>query len=278
MSRIVPSQVVSVIDTIVAADRGMARTNSSISVDFSHSSALQGILDIARSVPEELLVLGAEDYTKLTCARAAIENAITISQGRTFQENSSVPMYLTPIPGFGDLNPIFLLRDALEKCPDEYPSPTTSELLFLEPDYRDVLRVDISAVNKALNQGEWKAATVLAGSVVEALLLWAIKKKPDEAVADVVASLVAAKTLGKTLPTDLDWWNLSQFVEVAFGLKLTGEATAQQIRLAKDFRNLIHPGKSLRERQECNRGTALSAVSAVEHVVTDLKKTFPPVP
>jgi hypothetical protein len=56
---------------------------------------------------------------------------------------------LTPVPGFDNVNPLFLLRDALAKCPDQYPSKATSELLFVEPSYRDVLRLDISEVNQA---------------------------------------------------------------------------------------------------------------------------------
>lgn len=37
--------------------------------------------------------------------------------------------------------------------------------------------------------------------------------------------------------------------------------------IAKDSRNLIQPGCSLRLQQVCDRGTALAAVSAFEHVI-----------
>jgi hypothetical protein len=165
----------------------------------------------------------------------------------------------------------------LAKCSDQYPTKATSELLFVESGYRDVLRLDISAVDRALSQGEWKAATVLAGSVVEALLLWAIKKKPSSDVQTAISALTTARTITK-VPSDPDRWNLAEYLEVALQLKLIGDATAQQVRLAKDFRNLIHPGRSIREKQDCNRATALSTVSAVEHVFTDLVQRFPPIP
>jgi hypothetical protein len=65
-----------------------------------------------------------------------------------------------------------LIRRALAACPDESPAPETRELAFIEDtELRDGLRLDISAINRALSNSEWKAATVLAGSVVEALLL-----------------------------------------------------------------------------------------------------------
>jgi hypothetical protein len=40
--------------------------------------------------------------------------------------------------------------------------------------------------------------------------------------------------------------------------------------LAKGFRNLIHPGRSIRLGEKCNRGTAYTALAALEHVVNDL--------
>lgn len=38
----------------------------------------------------------------------------------------------------------------------------------------------MSNITRALYNSEWKAATVLAGSVTEALLLWALEKYKDK--------------------------------------------------------------------------------------------------
>jgi hypothetical protein len=46
--------------------------------------------------------------------------------------------------------------------------------------------------------------------------------------------------------------------------------TRTQARLAKDYRNLIHPGRAARLTQKCDRGTALVTVAAVELVIRDL--------
>jgi hypothetical protein len=49
--------------------------------------------------------------------------------------------------------------------------------MFLnDPDLAEALRADIATASSALRNGEWKAATVLSGSVIEALLLWALQK------------------------------------------------------------------------------------------------------
>jgi hypothetical protein len=60
----------------------------------------------------------------------------------------------------------------------------------MEPDdFRKNLRLDMSAANRALANSEWKAATVLAGSVVEALLLWAIQRRSSDEVGQAVERL-----------------------------------------------------------------------------------------
>ena len=70
-------------------------------------------------------------------------------------------------------------------------------------------------------------------------------------------------------------WGLHQFVEVAGKLALIDPDTAKQTRLAKDFRNLIHPGRSIRKQRACDRGTALATTAAVELVSRDLQARFP---
>jgi hypothetical protein len=86
---------------------------------------------------------------------------------------------------------------------------------------------------------------------------------------NAVASLIGTALQQKPC-ADLERWNLHEYIEVAEALGVITPDTATQARLAKDFRNLIHPGRAARLGQTCDRGTALSAVAAVEHVVRDL--------
>ncbi|PYT91550.1 MAG: hypothetical protein DMG36_17890 [Acidobacteria bacterium] len=85
-----------------------------------------------------------------------------------------------------------------------------------------------------------------------------------------VAALVGNKTFGKQPPSDPEEWVLHHYVEVATHLAIIKPDTATEARLAKDFRNLIHPGRAQRLAQKCDRGTALSSVAALELVVRDL--------
>ncbi len=78
-------------------------------------------------------------------------------------------------PGYPDGDPVSLVHRMLSKCPDEAPAAGTEELKFVtDQALRNSLRPDLSAAESALHNGEWKAATVLAGSAIEALLLWSV--------------------------------------------------------------------------------------------------------
>ena len=100
--------------------------------------------------------------------------------------------------------------------------------------------------------------------VVEALLLWALQQQNPSAVSG------AAARRSLNVSSNLEKWSLYEYIEVASELTLITAETATQCMLAKDFRNLIHPGRAQRLAQECNRGTAFSAVAAMEHVINDL--------
>jgi hypothetical protein len=146
-------------------------------------------------------------------------------------------------------------------------SSQTSELTFIaDDDLRDSIRIDISAANRALHDGLWKASTVLAGAAAEALLLWAITAK--KTTAEVKA---AARSAAIPNPSsDPNNWRLDAYIKIARALDLIKDNTATLADLAKDFRNLIHPGRSARLKEVCDRGTAHSALAAVEFIVRDL--------
>jgi len=168
--------------------------------------------------------------------------------------------------GYGNLNPITVIRNVLSECPDEVPAPETSKLSFIEDeDFEKTLRLDISAANSSFANSEWKAATVLAGSVVETLLLWRLSDvSKDQLKEAAVAEKISEKKFNN--PNE---WKLESLIKVSKNLELVNEPTAIQADLARGFRNLIHPGREIRLNQKCSRGTAHSALAAVEHIVED---------
>jgi hypothetical protein len=115
-----------------------------------------------------------------------------------------------------------------------------------DQDLRDSIRRDICAANQALHNGKWKAATVLAGAAIEALLYWKLGQVPANERGKGVSATVSQGKLTKKPSTNLDLWELEQFIEVAGVLDLIKPATAAATNLARSFRNLIHPGRAAR--------------------------------
>jgi len=267
MPRVVPSQVVELIDMLLPDARNQVEGKDFVLYS-GHMNQLSVILEMVQQIPPELIVLNTKQYLELLTSSAAIKTQI--QQWQSVHGDSSFRF----VTGLRKLSPVTLIRQALDVCPNEYPSAETSELNFIpDNDLRESLRRDMSAANSALSNGEWKAATVLGGSVVEALLLWALQeKRSNPEITGAVKKLVASKTLDKNPGAILEKWSLHDFVEVSEELGVIGQGTATQTRLAKDYRNLIHPGRAQRLGQICNRATALSAVAALEHVIEDLSR------
>ena len=263
MPRVVPSQVVALIDQLFPWVEAQDHDRRNLGIDsLPHLAA---VLELIQQVPQEFIILDPNQYVAFAKSVAATRAIITAWQG-------GFDRYpLEHLRAFEDGSPLSLLRRTLTLCPDEFPATGTAELTFIQDqELRESLRIDLSATNRALSNGEWKAATVLAGSVVEALLLWALQQRPTPDVSSAVTRLVQNNTLRTNPGTDLEKWDLHGYIEVAAELNVINPDTATQARLAKDFRNLIHPGRAARLGQACDRATALSAVAAVEHVVRDL--------
>lgn len=258
MPKIVPSQIVGIIDKIYPA----AKANADFRLEHTHSVRCAIIIDLVEQLPEELITVFEDEYLELQTAIAAL---------RAAREEWRVREYpLSKIKGLNSLNPISPIRNVLEKCPDEYPSKETSKLKFIEDkDFRFNLEIDMSNIARALSNSEWKAATVLAGSVIEALLLWVLEEEKD-----AVLALVDVEKLKKKPKGDLNKWDLENYIEVAEGLRIIDKETATLAGLARGYRNLIHPGREKRLGQKCDRSTAFAAVAAVEGVARDLSSKF----
>jgi hypothetical protein len=265
MTRVVPSQAVATIEQLFPGSRDSA---SRATYSFGNAGALRGIVDLIRQIPQELLILPADQYADLVITLGAIEHHLLTWASRDAGRFNSI--ILQNVNG---RDPLVLIRQALLECPDEYPPPSTADLQFI-PDQalRDSIRRDVGAANQALHNGEWKAATVLAGAAIEALLHWKLSQAPLTTIdlTKASAAAVSKNTLKKAPPKDMDHWGLRDFIEIAGELKVIKPATVAAATLARDFRNLIHPGAAARRAEVCDRATALSALAGLEHVIRDL--------
>ena len=161
----------------------------------------------------------------------------------------------------------------LAAFPDEPFRPDDSSLQFIDDTaFRRTLSVDIAAAHRALMNGEWKAATVLAGSVIEALCLWVVRREAADAAVETARRLQREGLLGpRGVPNELLSWHAPELIEVAFALGFIERDTVQVARTTKDYRNLIHPGRELRTGQRCTEGVAHIAIGAMQRVAENLE-------
>lgn len=236
-----------------------------------------------KEIPDELLRVTATERAGLYVALEELEHSIQLRRSQDARSRMQNPIpEMQPMLWLDKLQPdksnryaTEVIHDVLQQCPDEAVQPGTNELSFItDQDLRETLRTDISTMNSALSNGEYKAATVLGGSVIEALLLWGLSKKTSAEQQNFVSAALSAG-LRQQPDQDLTKWVLHQFIEVCASGKLIRAETATVARVAKDFRNLIHPGRMQRLNQRCDRGTALTVVAAVEHVSTDFAQNPP---
>jgi hypothetical protein len=257
MIRVVPSDVVREIERLFP----QVHTEKTFQLKLDDGAALMALITLVDQVPHELLPSTPEQYSALMIALATLRHAPS-----HWASYPHTPIVTTP--GGYSKNPVRLLYDTLKVCPDDAPTPGTTDLPFItDAEFRDGLRLDISTAHQALANQEWKAATVLAGSVVEALLWWALQQEPPAERQRGITVAIAQGTLTQRPPADVDRWGLAQYIAVAEQLKKITADTAKQVGLAKDFRNLIHPGRAQRQAQACTRGTAMAALAAVEMVI-----------
>ena len=261
MAAVMPSQVVKTIDELFPAAQ---KNPTGVTLTIGHMPLLKGIRDLVSQVPQELLTVRPEDFAGLTIALSAIDNQLS---------HWTMRGDIGAMPQVRGQDAVTIIRNILIDCPDQFPPNASTDLTFIsDPSLRDALRTDIGSIERSLQNSEWKAATVLAGSVIEALLLWRLDTPPvtDAQISTAIASCPAIFKKG-ALPIEREAWGLAQLLAVNAELGKVTSETQTAVTLAKDFRNLIHPGRSARLKQVCNRGTTYIAVGALERVIDDLK-------
>jgi hypothetical protein len=260
----VPSEVVEYLD----ASYPQAKDDKPFYLGIDDAPAAAYILRLLDAMPPGIVTLKGQALAEYGEAVESLRMAV--DAWRAGNRNS----ILDWLRRRGMANPLAFLRKHLASLPDSVVSPTTTDLAFItDPQLRDALRLDIAAANRSFGVSDWKGCTVISGSVVEALLLWAVNEHEGRGPGRVAAAASALITTGrfnKLPPKDWNFWDLFHLIEVALEMGIIKENTASQCRIAKNFRNLIHPGRAVRLAQTCNRGTALSALASIEHVDYDL--------
>ena len=132
---------------------------------------------------------------------------------------------------------------------------------FITPssDLRDSVRIDISRAPGAVNNGGGKERRSCQARLPRHCCYGVFSKNRPP------TSNPPRKQL--PIPASKSKVELVNYIDVAEHLQVMELHTAKQARLTKDLRNLIHLSRQQRTGQACNKGTALSALRAAQHLV-----------
>ena len=260
MPKVFPSQVMQFLEQSYGPV--VRQSSAQIGVlDSGNASTFLAIINLIDQMPQELVTLDAIDYNAFIACYGTLkywsDNWIARGAVGGVESVRGYQKHILP-----------LLWECLSKCKDEAASEDVVSMNFIQDlEFKNQLRVDISSCFEAERNGEWKAATVVGGSVCEALLLYSLNNIEVDVITECFEKTFPDKKHQSKKP---DEWYLNQYAKVALNLKIISQSTYSQVELVKDFRNLIHPGRSSRLGEKCNRGTALAALAAIELVVGDL--------
>ena len=248
MSVIVPSEIVRFIDRV------FPDMNQGYGVEYS--GLYLGLVTMVEQLDPSMLPADPQLRSELTAAishlRFQVQLWTNMGRGsRTYRD----------VPGFQGQTALAMIRRILEQCSDSLVPEAVQGLEFVaDQQYREKLRSDLSEVETNINSHQWKAATVLGGSFIEAILLDSLKLVEAQAV---------SATFAPNKP--LENWDLKNYLNVAQELQVIGPTAYKWGDDARDFRNFIHPGKSLREEKDCTMAVALGVRAALQHVLEDLE-------
>jgi len=96
---------------------------------------------------------------------------------------------------------------------------------------------------KCLDAGAHLAATVMMGSLLEALLLSRVNRIHDKAFLFSTKSAPIDKKTGKAQP--LQKWTLQHYIDVAHEVGWIRQSARDLSVVLRDYRNYIHPAKEL---------------------------------
>ncbi|WP_338693202.1 hypothetical protein V5279_43350 [Bradyrhizobium sp. 26S5] len=243
MPKVLPSQVVSAIDSMFGSNRNELDNRA---VAHSYRAEVHALLGLLEEVPSELVDLSSADYLEFSRCRAVLATSLALwNVGDT-----------RPARDVGGRDAVERIRRLMKQCHDELPPPEPELPFIADGDVRFGIEDRIRAAWTDFNAQEWMGATVFAGAALEALLLWALKQLP----------------LTDTPKRPLDQLHLADLINLAALNGVIDAGTEQQAGLAKDARNLIHPGRALRSGEACNKATALAALAAVYRLIEQLRK------
>jgi hypothetical protein len=147
--------------------------------------------------------------------------------------------------------------------------------VHIRPGLAEIASRRFGSAERSLNTGEWKACTVLSGSIIEALLLWALQTHSVPDIASAMSNVDASKQIRRNAPPDKltdGTWRFHDYIHVAAQLQEIQDPLYSRCFDAKDYRNLIHPAVAESRNAACDRGTSHITIGTVYSLIEKLEQ------
>jgi hypothetical protein len=125
---------------------------------------------------------------------------------------------------------------------------------ILQRDYRELLR--------AITGKCWKAAVVLSGGIIEALLA-------DQLLRDIPKATCARSAPKKNL--DIPSWRFVELINVAVETGIVSKGAEKLSHSVREYRNLVHLHKELKDNLRADEHEARIALNVLQLVDRDLQ-------
>jgi hypothetical protein len=124
---------------------------------------------------------------KFQLAKAEREGPIDPLRTRDPERDLAGALKLVPTRNSEKWHPVLVIHQVMLRCGDEAAHEASAEFRFVQdPDVRQELLTDLNTARSALRNAEWKPATVIAGALAEALLLWAVDQHQSAEITQAI--------------------------------------------------------------------------------------------
>ena len=130
------------------------------------------------------------------------------------------------------------LKIAIDE-PQVTPITQKRNFSFLhDADLRNIIERDFSEIQRAFISECWKSVIILCGGAIEAILT-------DLLIANSAQAVASTKAPNQQ---DITRWSLSNIIDVCVDLELVTQGVEKLSHPIREYRNLVHPGRELREK------------------------------
>lgn len=159
-------------------------------------------------------------------------------------------------------------NDRLRYSLSKGPRQQGTEFEFIQdPRLQDQLANDWDEAQRVHGVKAWKSCVILCGGILEGMLLDVLKRDERQAKA-------AYQRLRVKSPPDLNSWDLVDLVDVAKELGLLSRGVGHLSHGLREFRNLVHPGRQIREKVSLTEEEAEIAFNVVKVCLREFSSKF----